>query len=790
MVEHGVPRYRVPGPARAPGPRGGPRGNMHRLLSTSAAMVLLPALIALGALLVVRRVVWVEQDALRRYATVSERALEAERLNAESEHLGRMVRAYLLAPNPELEREFDVSRERFERTLERLRAMSQEPRERELLEAGARSEQHIHAISRELMRERTRGLPWEEFLPRVDTQLDPARAELDGALARLVRYQREELRAASDQARQVTGGVVRLYLVAFLLAVGLLVAQAVMVMRELRRRRRAQEAAERSAARHAAAEARFAGMVSIAADAIISVDEAQRISLFNAGAESIFGYGAAEVLGQPLDMLLPERFRARHRALLQAFAEGPATSRRMGDRRVVFGLRKNGEEFPAEATISKLGEGPERLYIVSLRDVTERHRVEREQRFLAAAGAMLAESIDYELTLRRVARLTVPDLADLCIVYLRTPSGQVEPAAIEHVEPHMASFAREILRRYSVRTDISVGAGHVIATGQNELVREVSTERLRALARDEQHYRMLVQLGVRSYISVPLRARGEVLGAITLMRVEASRRRQSPEDLVLAQELARRAALALDNARLYRTAQEATHARDEMLDVVAHDLRNPLQSILVMGSALGRRLQAGTSPESMQKLVAGIETSVRRMSRLVEDLLAVKRLDRGRMSVQPSLERPEALVHEALGAARPLAERHELRGEVGTGLPPVLADKDRVLQVFSNLLGNAFKFTPPGGTVEVGAALAGPHVCFWVRDTGQGIPAEQQPHVFERFWQGSQHDARGMGLGLAICKGLVEAHGGRIWLESTPGEGSTFRFTLPVAEASPEEMSA
>lgn len=553
--------------------------------------------------------------------------------------------------------------------------------------------------------------------------------------------------------------------------------------RDITDRLRMEEALRRS-------ETRFAGIFAIAADATLAVDEHQHIRLFNDGAEATFGYARSEVVGAPLGMLLPERHRESHRQLVERFGDEPTHARRMSGRNPVFGRRKNGEEFPAEATISKLGEGPERLYIVSLRDVTERQRVEREQRFLAAAGALLAESIDYELTLQRVARLTVPDLADLCIVYLRTPSGQVEPAAIEHVEPHMASLAREILRRYSVRTDISVGAGHVIATGQNELVREVSTERLRALAQDEQHYRMLVQLGVRSYISVPLRARGEVLGTISLMRVEASRRRQSPEDMVLAQELARRAALALDNARLYRTAQEATRARDEMLDVVAHDLRNPLQSILVMGSTLWRKLQADASPESMQKLVAGIETSVRRMNRLVEDLLAVKRLERGRMSVQPTLERPESLVHEALGAARPLAERHELRGEVDTGLPPVLADKDRVLQVFSNLLGNAFKFTPPGGTVEVGAALAGPHVCFWVRDSGQGIPAEQQPHVFERFWQGNQHDARGMGLGLAICKGLVEAHGGRIWLESTPGEGSTFRFTLPVAEAPPEEMSA
>ncbi|HEX5746314.1 MAG TPA: PAS domain S-box protein [Archangium sp.] len=553
--------------------------------------------------------------------------------------------------------------------------------------------------------------------------------------------------------------------------------------RDITERLRMEEALRRS-------EARFSGIFSLASDATLAVDEHQHIRLFNDGAERTFGYSRSEVVGAPLDMLLPEHHRQAHRQHVERFGEAPAHTRHMGAGSEVFGRRKNGEEFPAEASIARLGDGKERLYIVSLRDVTERHRIEREQRFLSAAGALLAESIDYEATLRQVARLTVPDLADACVVYLRTPEGRVGIAAVEHVDPHMSGFVREIRQRYPVRLDAPSGVGHVIRTGRSELVRELSPEQVRALAYDEEHHRMLLRLGMRSYLCVPLCARGEVLGAILMIMVEQSQRRQGPESLALAQELARRAALAIDNARLYRTAQEATRARDEMLGVVAHDLRNPLHAILIQAHSLGRKLKAATLPEPVQSVVSNIETSVRRMDRLVEDLLTVTRMDAGRLWVRPTRESPETLVNEALGGARPLAERHVLRQAVAAELPQVLADRDRVLQVFSNLLGNALKFTPHEGTVELGAALEGTHVCFWVRDSGPGMSPEQQRHVFDRFWQADVRDQRGAGLGLTICKGLVEAHGGRIWVESTPGQGTTFRFTLPVAAAAPEVMSA
>ena len=620
--------------------------------------------------------------------------------------------------------------------------------------------EHAQAVGRPFWEAR-----WWTLTPRTQNRLREAVAE--ASQGRFVRYEAEVL-GAGEQVATIDfslNPVVENGRVTYIVPEG----------RDITDRLHMEEALRRS-------ESRFASIFAITADATIVVDARQHICLFSDGAEEIFGYARSEVVGAPLDMLLPEHYREAHRRHLEHFGEGGAQVGHMGGRREVSGRRKSGEEFPAEAAIACLGEGPERLYIVSLQDVTERQRTAREQRFLAAMGVLLAESIDYEETLRQVARLMVPELADLCIVSLRTPTGEVQPAAVEHVDPAMAEFVRVMMHRYPMRLDSPRAAGYVIRTGNTEHVQEVTEQVRRVLAQDAQHERMLQRVGARSYLCVPLCARGEVLGAISLIRVEASRQRQGT-DVGLAQELARRAALAIDNARLYRTAQEATRARDEMLGVVAHDLRNPLHAILGMSSLLGLKLQAGADLEALRATVTKVETTVRRMDRMVEDLLTVTRLDAVRLAVRPARESPAALVQEALAAAQPLAPSHQLVAKVDTALPRVLADKDRVLQVFSNLLGNALKFTPPGGAVEVGTALEGAHVGFWVKDTGLGIAPEKQPFVFERFWQGDRYDTRGVGLGLSICKSLVEAHGGRIWVESSPGAGSTFRFTLPVASS-------
>jgi signal transduction histidine kinase len=245
----------------------------------------------------------------------------------------------------------------------------------------------------------------------------------------------------------------------------------------------------------------------------------------------------------------------------------------------------------------------------------------------------------------------------------------------------------------------------------------------------------------------------------------------------LAERLADLAALAVDNARLHDAARRAVAARDEIVGIVAHDLRSPL-NVIVMATSLLRQVEEPDRRDHRQLDL--IERGAARMNRFIEDMLDVVRVESGRLSVCRDSTAAQAAMAGALDEVRAAATKAslELRVEVSGELPDVLADRDRLLQVFDNLLTNAIEFTPAGGQVTVRAMRQDGHVVFSVADTGNGIRAEDLPHVFDRFWQSRRADRRGVGLGLPIVKGIVEAHGGRVWVESEVGVGTTFSFTL------------
>jgi signal transduction histidine kinase len=275
---------------------------------------------------------------------------------------------------------------------------------------------------------------------------------------------------------------------------------------------------------------------------------------------------------------------------------------------------------------------------------------------------------------------------------------------------------------------------------------------------------------------VPIRCAQRLIGGITLL-LSASARRYTADDLALAETLAERAALAIETARLYLEAQQATRARDELLAVVAHDLRNPLNTILMATEMVRDAAPIAQRPAEIALRAA------ERMSRLIEDLLDVARLQGGGLTVRAGAEPVSRILDEAMTMLQPLAAAQGITMERADAVtvPAVRADASRILQLISNLAGNAIKFTPVGGRITLGALPHGREVLFWVADTGPGIAAEQIPHIFSRFWQVDRTDRRGVGLGLAIARGIAEAHGGRIWVESRLGEGSTFFFTVPVA---------
>jgi signal transduction histidine kinase len=259
-------------------------------------------------------------------------------------------------------------------------------------------------------------------------------------------------------------------------------------------------------------------------------------------------------------------------------------------------------------------------------------------------------------------------------------------------------------------------------------------------------------------------------------------------DLGFAEHLASRAAMAVDNARLYGEAQRATRARDELLGIVSHDLRNPLSAISMCASALEEEMPA--AGEASRYLVSTIAESAGWMNRLIQDLLDMASVETGRLSMDRNAKSVNDILAPLEKMFSPPAKDAGVHLLIGaeSSLPLLMADSERILQVLANLVANAIKFTPAGGEIAVHAGACQNDtklVCFTVRDSGCGIPPEQLPHVFDRFWQARRGARqRGTGLGLAISKGIVEAHGGSMDAESEVGRGSTFRFTLPVAPPS------
>jgi PAS domain S-box-containing protein len=527
-------------------------------------------------------------------------------------------------------------------------------------------------------------------------------------------------------------------------------------------------------------DALFAEIAAISADAIITIDEQQRILFFNSGAEEIFGYCAAEAAMRPLTMLLPERFRAGHDTHIARFGAAPVRARRMGERQEISGMRKNGEEFPAEASISKISDNGRLLFTVVLRDITERKRAADRLHFLAEAGEALAGSLDSDQTLALVARLAVPTLGDACLADVDY-GGLLHRVASAHVDPNAELILRDMARRFPPDPAGALPAARVLRTHDPVLVPEVTEDWLAECIGIEEHREMFRQLRVRSIMAVPLIAHGRSVGALSF---HSSRRGFGPDDVQLAADLARRAALAIDNARLHDELHAAIRARDEMMGIVSHDLRNPVQAIKMLAAAISASPSDGRAHATAVEHATVIRRAAQQMDTLIQDLLDVVRIDAGQLHVQPRAVGVEELLSAALETLEPLAEAKmlTLTAAIEPTLPEVAVDAERIAQVLSNLVGNAIKFTPEGGEITVSADAVDGVVRVRVSDTGPGIPADQLGRVFDRFWQSRRSSPHGAGLGLSIAKGIVEAHGGRISASSQVGAGTTFSFTMPVAQ--------
>ncbi len=409
-------------------------------------------------------------------------------------------------------------------------------------------------------------------------------------------------------------------------------------------------------------------------------------------------------------------------------------------------------------------------------------QAERRNAFLAEVALTLDDALDYETAFEKLVRLTIPRLADYCLIDEMETDGGTRRIARAHVDAEKEKVLWSRVRHAPEADPDHHPIMKVIGRGQSVLVGEVTDEVIDTIAHDAAHRVILTEvLRLHSFMIVPLVARGRVLGLITFAFSD-SERRYGPAELALAEEMARRAALAIDNARLYGQAQQAVRAREGVLAVVSHDLRNPLASILLNTSTLLELSPEGTLDpwvaDSLRQTIALVAQS----NRLIEDLLDVSRAANGGISLLRAPHDLRDLAARAERMLRPLAEKRGL--QLSVSVPdapvPVMVDGDRVLQVLSNLAGNALKFTPAGGRVEVAVEGGQGAARVTVRDTGVGIAADELEQVFDPFRQVGDGDRRGVGLGLPIARGIVEAHGGRISAASEPGAGSAFSFTLPA----------
>lgn len=633
-----------------------------------------------------------------------------------------------------------------------------------------------------------------------------------------------------------------------------------------------------------AREARARDLIENAGDIVYTLMLDGTITAANPAVERVLGYTPEEMLGQSIEdrLVPPDQLEVAHQALRRKLA---------GEDRSTYELEvaaKDGHRVALEISsrIARVDGQPVAIHGIA-RDITARKRADALLHVLAEAGRVLAMEIDVDARLQAVARLAVPSLADWCVVDLVEQGSDLRRVAVAHVDPAKLAMAEDIQRRYPPDPGARQGPYEVMRTGQSEIMSEIPDELVVAGAVDEEHLRLLREVGLRSYLCVPLVARGRALGALTFITAESGRL-YGTEDLAIAEALAEPAALAIDNAQLYQRAQAAearyrqvfagvadailvtdtTHrfhevnpaasallgySRDELLamrtedilpaepfwtqvdvdrfqvegrwqgelelrrkdggtvpvesmvtavelptgiaylsalrDVterhrlerlrrdflamVTHDLRTPLAAIKGSAQLLQRR---GEYRASQIETILGAS---RNMQRLLDDLADVVRHETGTLVMRPAPTDLVALVESVANVAQEATESRRVR-VVAPPAPLVGAwDRDRLSQVLANLLDNTLKHAPAGGEVLVVLEDRGDEVRMAVTDHGPGISPEHVTRLFDRFFRADATGAGGLGLGLYISRMLIEAHGGRIWVESEVGQGSTFTVALP-----------
>ena len=654
---------------------------------------------------------------------------------------------------------------------------------------------------------------------------------------------------------------------------------------------------------------RLAAIVESSDDAIVSKTLNGIITTWNMAAERMFGYSSQEAVGQPITIIIPAELRAQEDMILAKLRKGEHI-----DHFETVRMRKDGSRLDVSLTISPIKNSAGQIIGASkiARDITESKRLRRDLEFLADASKVLSSSLDYRTTLQAIARLAVPRVADWCAIDMLGEDGSIEPLAIAHVDPQKVQWAGDLRKKYPMNMDATHGIPQVLRTGVSELVPFVSNDLLAATAIDDEHLKVLGALGFTSGMTVPLLINGKAEGALTFALAESSRR-YTRADLIMAEELASRASLAIQNARLYQAAQQsrnqldiilqgvadgivvydshsriiyandaaarmtgfatiqalietpapATAARYEIIDeqrqpfpssqfthlrvlageqeaeavmgyrlkaedqperwslvksrplynergevsmvvtiihditervaaeqrkdvfisTASHELKTPVTSLKGFTQVLQRRLAKQGDQQGLHYL-SRIDAQITRLTRLITDLLDISRMQVGKLDFQREPLNLGSLVDEVVENVQASTTTHEIVVEGRTDAL-VLGDRDRLGQVFINLLTNAVKYSPKADKVVVRLFRENDQAVVSVQDFGIGIDEAHHQQIFERFYQVNDLEQRtysGLGIGLYISKEIIDRHGGRITIKSRKGEGATFVVALPILE--------
>jgi PAS domain S-box-containing protein len=527
----------------------------------------------------------------------------------------------------------------------------------------------------------------------------------------------------------------------------------------------------------------MAAIVDSSDDAIVSKDLNGIIISWNRSAERIFGYSAAEIIGQSIRRIIPADRQTEEDQVLAAIMRGERVEHFETVR-----IRKDGRLIPISLTVSPVRDATGTVIGASkiASDISERvaaeaeaDRSKRHDVFLGQLMATLTASLDYRKTLTALAVLAVPRIADWCAVDLVEENGTISRLAVSHVDSATPALT-QAMQRWSSDPSAPVSASTVIRTTAPVLW---TGEHRPARDGDRSDGPWARPPGLASYVCTPMTTSGRAMGALAFATFDG-RRAFDPDDLRFAADVAARASMSIEYSQAYEQLQTANRLKDEFLATLSHELRTPLNAIV----GYTRMLRSGVvSPERVTHALEVMDRNATALTQIVEDVLDVSRIISGKTRLNVQSVELSSVITDAIGTVAPTADAKGVRIETVLDSDPVVVsgDPDRLQQVVWNLLSNAIKFTPRGGRIQVRLERVNSHVEIVISDTGIGIPAAFLGHIFERFRQaegGTTRQHGGLGLGLAIARHIVEMHGGTIHAASEgEGRGATFRVMLPVA---------